>query len=59
MKHFSGGILLKPMLMYDQEIVKIPKMRKQIHFATIMSMNLLTLLLSLLLVSYAYYVNSY
>ena len=29
-KHFSGGIFLKPMLMYDQGVVKIQKMGKQI-----------------------------
>ena len=29
-KHFSGGIFLKPMLTYDQGIVKIKKMGKQI-----------------------------
>ena len=33
-KHFSGEIFLKPMLMYDQEIVKIQKMRKQRYFAS-------------------------
>ena len=39
-KHFSGGIFLKPMIMYDQEIVKIQKMEKQRYFASTMSMDL-------------------
>ena len=30
MKHISGGKFLKPMLMYDQGLVKIQKMGKQI-----------------------------
>ena len=37
---FSGGIFLKPMLIYDQGIVKIQKMRKQRNFALTISMDL-------------------
>ena len=39
-KHFSGGIFLKPMLMYDQGVVKIQIMGKQRYFASTMSMDL-------------------
>ena len=39
-KHFSGGIFLKLMLMHDQGIVKLQKMGKQRHFASTMSMDL-------------------
>ena len=39
-RHFSGGIFLKPMLIYDQGIVKIQKIRKQRNFASTMSMDL-------------------
>ena len=35
--NFTGGIFLKPMLMYDQGIVKIQNMRKQRHFASTIS----------------------
>ena len=39
-KHFSGEIFLKPMLMYDQVVVKIQKMEKQRYFASTMSVDL-------------------
>ena len=39
-KHFTGGIFLKPMLMYDQGVVKIQKIGKQRDFASTMSMDL-------------------
>ena len=42
-KHLRGGIFLKPMLMYDQEKVKIQKKtkkkRKQRYFASTMSVD--------------------
>ena len=41
-KYLSGGIFLKPMLMYNEEIVKIQKMRKERYFASTMSMDLST-----------------
>ena len=39
-KHVSDGIFLKPMLMYDQGVVKIRKKGKQRYFASNMSMSI-------------------
>ena len=39
-KHYNGGIFLKPMLKYDQGVVKVRKMGKQRYFASTMFMDL-------------------